>query len=254
MVAFSQLLALVVLLLVVLFAAGPPSNIIVKTAQNTAKIFGLEIGPPSIASFTATKSNNDGVHFKLAIGGNKENYVLEIYKAAASEDRNKQPPATPATVLKAPDAVIHDLAHLVYTSDTDKPVAIPDIVCPGDDECCRKKMVQPNCIEEKLAPDWYKFSACLKKKGSDVCVDQQDVTLGLYTEDYVEFLNLPIDGCKDTAFDGSTFGNCNVIECKKKLINKDLNDPQQIASGIRKALVAEISQEFNARRPGCGDY
>ncbi len=244
MVAFSQLLAIVVLLLVVLFAAGPPSNVISNALQNTAKVFGLDIGTPNIASFTATPSKDGGVQFKLSIGGNKDNVVLEIYSAAASEDKKRQPPAT---VLKSPDVAIHDLAHLVYTSGTEKPEAVTNVECPKDGgKCCVVALqVSAACIKDKLAPDWYRFSACLKKKGTDTCIDSKDSILGLYTEDYVELLNLPIAGCKD-----STFHDCNVIECKKELINTNLME--RFASPLdlrrRSGVLRDISVKFRAEK------
>lgn len=238
MVAFSQLLAIVLIAVVILFVA-PAKHLIASTADNTLKVFGIDIGKPSIASFTATLSSDGGVLFSVSIGGNRNDVVLEIYWAKASEDKA-------ATVLEAPNAN-YSSDHLVYTSSTDEVEAVFSVECPGQDKCCRIKSVQPNCITAKLAPDWYRFSAVLKKK--EKTVDVKDALLGVYTESYVELLNKPITGCKD-----SEFWNCNVIECKKELINTNLLDPLNILEFRRDSgILWKISKEFTdekATEPG----
>ncbi len=75
-----------------------------------------------------------------------------------------------------------------------------------------------------------------------------------YTEDYVELLDKPLLGCYDD------FGNCNVFECKKNIINFYFENPQ--APGAlqwRKDLVVKISEEFRKEKGfglgnGCGIF
>lgn len=99
--------------------------------------------------------------------------------------------------------------------------------------------------EEKPAPSGeYRATISIKgKSDKDFQEGKESLHYKFYTEEYVEMLNKQIGGCFDD------FGNCNVIECKKQIINFYFLNPQAPgALQLRKDLVVEISEEFRKER------
>lgn len=241
-------LIIAVLVAFVVLSVKPVKDIAFAATENTAKVFGLDIGKPRIGSFTAVPLDSDGdkkfeMMFELLIAGNKKDVVLEIYESKASD--------VVASELKAPDPEF-DADSIIYTTEgsgemDDIKGGILSKKCPGDGGC-RKILIIKNPRTE-FKPGWYKFSAVLKKRGKTVY--QSETLMGFYTEDYVELLDKPIAGCNDPAY-----GNCNVVECKKTLINTDLyhfTAPNNIKFDLRAPVAQKISDEFRAT-PRTGYY
>ncbi len=222
---------------------------IAHAGDKISDLVGFPLGPPSIRSFTATPDGKGNMEFKLSLAhstSDTELLIYQLYTPTPDKDLNNMAPdyteknvvfdLLPDTTTEAGQKLGEELENGVIKracpKDVDK--------TPGKHGCTSSLTYQPG---------GYKFVAVLMKRGESTSVDSKDVITGFYDENYVEMLNTPVFGCED-----SNFQNCNVIECKKKLINVDLNDPFLVARDVRKPIVAEISNEFKTKRPGCGDY
>ncbi len=244
MAGLNQVLLAIMMAIVVFAAVKGGGGPIAQAFENTAEIFGLDIGKPRIGSFTAVPVDSDGdnkfeMKFDVSIAGNKKDVILEIYESKASDA--KEPDGSPAKVLKAPDPKFGPDDRIYTSEDTaDKLVELAktgvfSITCPTEEGCRSKVLKKPR---SEFKPDWYKFSAVLKKKGKTVF--QSDALVGFYDEAYVELLDKSLPGCNDD------WGNCNVVQCKKKVINSNLFSGAGAPLETRRqsGLLREVSEDF----------
>lgn len=216
-------LATIALVVIVIFTVPPVKDKIYAATENVAKVAGLDTGKPRIGSFTAVPVDSDGdnkfeMKFEVSIAGNKKDVILEIYESKASDDLT-------ATELKPPIPKF-DADSLIYTTEGSEEMGsieggILTKKCPGAGGCSKIDIIKNPRSEFK--PDWYRFSAVLKKNGKTVY--QSDALAGIYTKDYIELLDKPVQGCDD----------CNVKECKRKILIGSLPPrviPVRCADGV----------------------
>ncbi len=88
-------------------------------------------------------------------------------------------------------------------------------------------------VKKPIQGGEYRATVSIRGKGDqNFGEDKQSLVYKFYTEDFVELLNLPISGCE-----GSFFSNCNVIECKKKMVNNALGTaPADIKVSLKKIM------------------
>lgn len=215
-------------------AGGPIANAF-WDATNAA---GIPLGDPKIGSFSATPVEGGNVAFTLSLGGNYHNAVLEIFQSKASDTDAELKEPTPS----------YAISNLVYTSKTSggaqKLEKKLTLKCPDGSECtCKTTKIQPVC-PENFKPGLYKFSAVVKKKGETQAKQVKHFTLGFYNDDYLELFDKPVKDCEGNPY------NCDVIECKRVKLGKDLGKKDKCTEGV-KILYTETVGLFGMQPSGC---
>lgn len=242
---FSQLIMAAIVFGVVIVALQITKGT-AYAAEKIEDITGVGIGTPRLSSFAAEPAEGVNMQFKFTVPGDKSGAELLIYRSY--EPYPDKEPGTPQ--FDSSNLVYHAISDRDTTGkklvDVLKKTKVATVSCPSGYE-------SGGCEEVGLSefkPGWYKFFAVLKKDRK--VVDAKDAKVGFYTEDYVELLDKPIAGCVDG------FGNCNVFECKKLLVNYNLEGGALGGFvtwlGLRKNLVVDVSEDFNSkpRSAGCG--
>lgn len=204
---------------------------IAHAADKISDITGIDIGSPALRSFTATPDGNGNMTFQLSLGGGKSDVELLIYQRYEE---------SPEKELDVPD-LKEDAVYKLIASGTG--AKLVDVMQNGVvKQTCPKEGQSKGCqTEKKYELGGYRFVAVLKKKGK--VVDGRGTVTGFYDENYVEMLHKPVFGCEDPYFQ-----DCNVIECKKELINKDLllasGSAFQLELRGQSGILRKISDEF----------
>ncbi|MEK6853960.1 MAG: hypothetical protein AABX60_01375, partial [Nanoarchaeota archaeon] len=88
--AWGNIQSAAIMLAVVIISLTVAKEPIVHASENTAKVFGIDIGKPKIGSFTASLADTASpaevgqardMNFKLSIAGNTADTVLEVYQS-----------------------------------------------------------------------------------------------------------------------------------------------------------------------------
>ncbi|MEK6837530.1 MAG: hypothetical protein AABX69_02670, partial [Nanoarchaeota archaeon] len=242
--AWGNIQSAAIMLAVVIISLTVAKEPIVHASENTAKVFGIDIGKPKIGSFTASLADTASpaeagqardMNFKLSIAGNTADTVLEVYQSKDQENLAE---------LTAPDYPLFDTKHMVLklcgkgVSETYCP---PDalksgvlmVTCPKMDDAkgCLK-------VSETYKPGWYRFAAVLRKGGKTVY--QSETKAGFYNEEYLEGLHQRIPNCDE----------CDVRECKRIQLKELLEKKDKCTEGV-KILYKQSGAPFGGKSGNC---
>ncbi|MBI2175827.1 hypothetical protein HYU40_00570 [Candidatus Woesearchaeota archaeon] len=251
--SWGQLITAAIVAVVVFFSVQAGGNFIAHAADKISDITGIPPGQPSIKVFTATPDGNGNMRFQLSLGSSTSDVGLQIYQlytpAPDKDLANTAPDFKKENMIfdLIPDS---EKTGQKLTDELKNGVINP--LCPQDATNSEGKFTagKNGCESSSpYKPGGYRFDAVLKKDGKTV--DNRNTISGFYDESYVEMLNKPVFGCDDP-----DFGNCNVMECKKVLINKNQFDSfltVRRESGVLRSISIEFRNEkgFNAAND-CG--
>ncbi len=213
-------------------------------ADKIIDLVGIPIGSPSIRSFTATPDGNGNMQFHLSLAhitNDIELLIYQLYTPTPDKDLDNMAPhyksenivfdLLPDTTTEAGQKLGEELVNGVINK-----------LCPPD--ASGTKGMNGCDASITFKPGGYKFVAGLRKRDESAFIDSKDAITGFYDENYVEMLNTPVFGCSD-----DYFGNCNVIACKKELVNKDLLGASNLLEVRRTSgVLRKISNEFRAEK------
>ncbi len=208
---------------VVFIIASIFSSVAPGTAHKAYAFFEdkLGFGEPSIGYFTVAP-NKDGETFstRYSILGNYRNVLKTVVSRSYSGD---------VDILPSKRAEVDELSLkenvLTILNDNQGSPPLPDV-----------KIEETRKGQALGRTGWHKFTIEVFLTNGDVV--SKDMLFGLYDEEYVETLNKPVKGCGNNVFKG-----CNVIECKKAFMEKDLSATLETQKDITRIFNEDIAPE-----------
>ncbi len=212
----------VVIIVVLIFSDVAPG-----TSRKAYAFFEDKFGyeEPSIGYFTVAVDAKDNTQFAVKYGilGNYGDVEKVVVSRGYSNDIDVLP--SNGNRVKVDSLSLKKDNVLTILKDSDGSPPLPKI-----------KIEEKREGKEFGRTGWHEFTIEVELSNADV--DSKDVLLGLYDEEYVETLDTPIKGCGNDFFKG-----CNVIECKKALMERDLTATLGTQKDITRIFNEDIKPE-----------